>query len=60
MIWQDYAITAIVFMFVIVTIPQAIDVIKKKVTLNPLTAGPTAIGNYASCVFTSYCFFVLL
>ena len=46
MIWQDYAITLIVFMFVIVTIPQVIDVLKRKVKLNLVTAGPTAIGNY--------------
>ena len=46
MVWQDYAITSIVFMFVIVTIPQTIDVLKKRVKLNPFTAGPTAIGNY--------------
>ena len=33
-------------MFVIITIPQVIDVSKKKVRLNLLTAGPTASGNY--------------
>jgi len=46
MIWQDYAITLIIYMFVIVTIPQVIDVLKKKTKLNLLTAGPTALGNY--------------
>jgi hypothetical protein len=46
MIWQDYAITLIIYMFVIVTIPQVIDVLKKKNCLNLITAGPTAIGNY--------------
>ena len=33
-------------MFVIVTIPQVKDVITKKATLNLITAGPTAAGNY--------------
>ena len=52
MIWQDYAITTIVFMFVFVTIPQVIDVIKGRTSLNLLTAGPTAIGNYGlACIF---------
>jgi len=37
--WQDYAITLIIYMFVIVTIPQVIDVLKKKTRLNRLTAG---------------------
>ena len=55
MIWQDYAITTIVFMFVFVTIPQVIDVIKGRTSLNLLTAGPTAIGNYG----LAYIFFTL-
>jgi len=46
MIWQDYAITAIVFMFVVVTVPQVIDVVKGRSSLNLLTAGPTSLGNY--------------
>ena len=46
MIWQDYAITTIVFMFVFVTIPQVIDVVKGRSSLNLLTAGPTSLGNY--------------
>ena len=46
MVWQDYAITLIIYMFVIVTIPQVIDVLKKKNRLNLITAGPTAVGNY--------------
>jgi hypothetical protein len=46
MIWQDYAITLIIYMFVLVTIPQVIDILKKKTRLNLITAGPTAIGNY--------------
>jgi hypothetical protein len=46
MIWQDYAVTIIVYIFVIVTIPQLIDVIKGKTSLNLLTAGATAFGNY--------------
>ena len=46
MMWQDYAITLIIYMFVIVTIPQVIDVVKKKTRLNLFTAGPTAFGNY--------------
>ncbi|MEA3457556.1 MAG: hypothetical protein U9R21_02640 [Candidatus Thermoplasmatota archaeon] len=50
MIWQDYAITLIIYMFVVVTIPQAIDVSKKKVRLNLLTAGPTAFGNYLMAI----------
>ena len=36
----------IIYMFVIVTIPQTHDVIKKKQHLNLITAGPTALGNY--------------
>jgi len=52
--WQDYAITLIIYMFVIVTIPQVIDVLKKKTRLNLLTAGPTAFGNYLmAAVFAS-------
>ncbi len=50
MIWQDFAITLIIYMFVIVTIPQVIDVLKKKTRLNPLTAGPTAFGNYLMAI----------
>ncbi len=46
MVWQDIAITAIIYMFVIVTIPQVKDVLKKKTKLNLITAGPTAIGNF--------------
>ena len=46
MIWQDIAITIIIYMFVVVTIPQTRDVIKKKQCLNLITAGPTALGNY--------------
>ena len=54
MIWQDYAITIIIYMFVIVTIPQVRDVLRKKSTLNLITAGPTALGNYAmACIFFS-------
>jgi len=55
MIWQDYAITIIVYIFVIVTIPQLIDVIKHKTTLNIFTSLTTSIGNY--CL--SYIFFTL-
>ena len=46
MVWQDIAITIIIYMFVIVTIPQVRDVLKKKTKLNLITAGPTAIGNF--------------
>lgn len=46
MIWQDYAVTIIVYIFVFVTIPQLIEVIKGKTSLNLLTAGATALGNY--------------
>ena len=55
MIWQDYAITIIVYMFVTVTIPQLIDVINKKTSLNLFTSGATALGNY--CL--TYVFFTL-
>jgi hypothetical protein len=55
MIWQDIAITLIIYMFVIVTIPQVRDVIRKKSSLNLITAGPTAIGNYG----LGYIFFTL-
>ena len=37
-------------MFVIITIPQVIDVSKKKVRLNLSTAGPTASGNYLMAI----------
>ena len=50
MIWQDFAITFIIYIFVIVTIPQVIDVLKKRTKLNLLTAGPTAIGNYCMAI----------
>ena len=50
MIWQDFAITLIIYMFVIVTIPQVIDVLRKKTRLNLLTAGPTAFGNYLMAI----------
>ncbi len=46
MIWQDYAFTGLLCMFVVVTIPLVIDVIKGKTTVNLMTAGPTAFGNY--------------
>jgi len=55
MIWQDYAITIIVYMFVIVTIPQLIDVIKSRTSLNLFTAGATSLGNYG----LGYVFFTL-
>ena len=46
MIWQDYALTSLIYMFVVVTIPLVRDVIKGRTTVNLLTAGPTAFGNY--------------
>ncbi|GAG75896.1 unnamed protein product [marine sediment metagenome] len=55
MIWQDYAITIIVYMFVAVTIPQLIDVIKRRTSLNLFTAGATSIGNYG----LAYVFYTL-
>ena len=55
MVWQDYAITIIIYMFVLVTIPQVRDVLKKKTKLNLITAGPTAIGNFGM----AYVFFTL-
>ena len=55
MIWQDYAISLIVYMFVAVTIPQVIDVVKGRSSLNLLTAGPTSLGNYG----LAYIFFTL-
>ena len=55
MIWQDYAITIIVYMFVLVTIPQLIDLIKNKNSLNLFTSCATSIGNYG----LSYIFFTL-
>lgn len=54
-IWQDYAITIIVYIFVLFTIPQLIDVIKNKTTLNIFTSLATSLGNY--CL--SYIFFTL-
>jgi len=50
MIWQDYAITIIVYMFVAVTIPQLIDVIKRRTSLNLFS-----IGNYG----LAYVFYTL-
>ena len=56
MIWQDYAVTIIVYMFVFVTIPQLIEVMKGKTSLNLLTAGATALGNYClGFIFSYYC-----
>jgi hypothetical protein len=55
MIWQDFIITTIVYMFVIVTIPLLIDVIKNRMSINLLTASATAIGNY----ILAYVFFTL-
>jgi len=55
MIWQDYAITIIVYMFVAVTIPQLIDVIKRRTSLNLFTAGATSLGNYG----LAYVFYTL-
>jgi hypothetical protein len=55
MIWQDYAITIIVYMFVFVTIPQLIDVMKGRTSLNLITAGATTFGNY----FLGYIFLTL-
>ena len=55
MIWQDYAITIIVYLFVAVTIPQLRDIIKRKSSLNIFTAGATSIGNFG----LAYVFFTL-
>ena len=55
MIWQDYAITIIVYMFVAVTIPQLNDVIKRRTSLNLFTAGATSLGNYG----LAYVFYTL-
>jgi hypothetical protein len=55
MVWQDYAITIIVYIFLVVTLPQLIDVIKGKTTLNLFTCCATALGNYGM----SYVFFTL-
>ena len=54
MIWQDYAITIIVYIFVLVTIPQLNDVIKGRTSLNLFTSGATSLGNYglAYVIFT--------
>jgi len=55
MIWQDYAITIIVYIFVLVTIPQLNDVIKGRTSLNLFTSGATSLGNYG----LAYVFFTL-
>ncbi len=55
MIWQDFVITTIVYMFVIVTIPLLIDVIKNRTSINLLTSSATSIGNY----ILAYVFFTL-
>ena len=55
MMWQDYAIAVIVYMFVAVTIPQVMDVVRGRASLNLLTAGPTFLGNYG----LAYIFFTL-
>ena len=55
MMWQDYTIALIVYMFVAVTIPQVIDVIRGKTSLNLLMSGPTFLGNYG----LAYVFFTL-
>lgn len=55
MIWQDFVITTIVYMFVIVTIPLLLDVIKNRMSINLLTSSATSIGNY----ILAYVFFTL-
>lgn len=48
--WQDYAVTSVVYMFVVVTIPLVRDVIKRGVVVNLWTALPTSFGNYSLAV----------
>jgi len=50
MIWQDYALTFIIFMFAWGLIPQIKDVFKKRVILNLWTAFLTTIGNYVCMI----------
>jgi hypothetical protein len=50
MIWQDYAITLIIYVFLIVIIPQITDVMRKKTRFNLLTSDPTEFGNYLLAV----------
>ena len=45
--WQDFAITAIIYVFVICTIPLVHQVFKKNGYVTLQTAIPTTIGNYA-------------
>jgi len=55
MIWQDYAITLIIYAFVICTIPLVYQVFKKNGHVTLQTAIPTAIGNYAlAWVWTTF------
>ncbi len=44
--WQDYAVTAVIWLFVIFTIPMVKQVFKDKIVLTPITTIPTAFGNY--------------
>ena len=53
MIWQDYAITLIVWMFVVATIPLVKDTIKGNTSVNLLTAVSTSIGNYGIALIFS-------
>ena len=44
--WQDYAITIVIYAFIICTIPLVHQIFKKKGFVTIKTALPTAIGNY--------------
>jgi hypothetical protein len=55
MIWQDVVITITVYIFVIVTIPLLIDVIKNKKSINLITGSVTSLGNY----ILAYVFYTL-
>jgi hypothetical protein len=44
--WQDYAITAVIWLFVIFTIPMVKQVFKQGISLTPITTIPTCVGNY--------------
>ncbi len=45
--WQDIAITIIIYSFVVCTIPLVHQVLRKNARVTLKTAIPTTIGNYA-------------
>ena len=43
--WQDYAITGVIWIFVLCTIPLVKQIFKDGISLTPITTIPTCVGN---------------